>query len=154
MNKSALIKKIIGHLSDELALYHKAARAAHDEATHEQSKAENKYDTRGLEASYLAAGQAELVEELEWALGKFDAVSFAAIPSGGEIAPGALVLVQTDLGRAAYLLAPAGGGAEVVVPGGTTVTVLGPEAPLRHQLLGRVAGASLERPRLRILEVL
>jgi len=154
MEKAEVIRLVRAYLAEQHARAVAAVAGAREAATGDDTRAENKYDTRGLEASYLAAGQAELVEELEWALGKFDAVSFAAIPSGGEIAPGALVLVQTDLGRAAYLLAPAGGGAEVVVPGGATVTVLGPEAPLRHQLLGRVAGASLERPRLRILEVL
>ena len=64
MNKSALIKKIVEHLSAELALYHKAARATHAEATHEQSKPENKYDTRGLEASYLARGQSRQAAEI------------------------------------------------------------------------------------------
>lgn len=56
MDKRALIKKIVAQLEAELALLTKAARSAHAEATHESSKAENKYDTRGLEASYLARG--------------------------------------------------------------------------------------------------
>ena len=57
MNKRALIKKIVARLTDELEVYFRAAHASRAEATHEQSKAENKYDTRGLEASYLAHGQ-------------------------------------------------------------------------------------------------
>ena len=59
VKKEAVVKKIIERLQADLELYFKAARAAHFEATHEQSKAENKYDTRGLEASYLARGQSK-----------------------------------------------------------------------------------------------
>ena len=59
MNKRAIIKKIIAKLTGELEVYFRAAQYARDEATHEQNKAENKYDTRGLEASYLARGQSK-----------------------------------------------------------------------------------------------
>ena len=55
MNKRTLIKKIIGRLTEELEIYFRAARASRTEATHESSKAENKYDTRGLEASLPGA---------------------------------------------------------------------------------------------------
>ena len=41
-----------------------ATSMARDEATHGESRAENKYDTRALEASYLAAGQGQRIEEL------------------------------------------------------------------------------------------
>ena len=58
MEKSRLIKQIVASLSQSLGVLEKAARASHAEATHESSKAESKYDTRGLEAAYLAGGQA------------------------------------------------------------------------------------------------
>src|SRR4051812_31278987 len=57
MTKEELVKAIIAKLNHNLGILERAARAAHAEATHESSKAENKYDTRGLEASYLAGGQ-------------------------------------------------------------------------------------------------
>ena len=47
MNKRALIRKIVAQLTSDLETYVRAARAAHAEATHEQSKAENKYETEG-----------------------------------------------------------------------------------------------------------
>ena len=72
MNKEALIKKIVARLREELEAYFNAARTAHEEATHEQSKAENKYDTRGLEASYLAHGQSRQAAELEAAIATFE----------------------------------------------------------------------------------
>jgi len=60
MNKRAIIKKIIARLTDELEIYFRAAKFSRAEATHESSKAESKYDTRGLEASHLARGHDEV----------------------------------------------------------------------------------------------
>ena len=42
-----------------------AAKQAHDAAINEESVAENKYDTFGLEASYLAHGQSQRVLECQ-----------------------------------------------------------------------------------------
>ena len=64
MNKAQLIKQIIANLTESLGVLEKAARASHAEATHESSKAESKYDTRGLEAAYLAGGQARQAKEI------------------------------------------------------------------------------------------
>src|SRR5215813_6337794 len=64
MNKRVVIKKIIGGLEEKLETLSRAAHASHMEATHESSKAESKYDTRGLEASYLAGGQARQTKEI------------------------------------------------------------------------------------------
>jgi len=51
IKKQELLWRIVEALHNNLAVLDKAARAAHAEATHESSKAENKYDTRGLEAA-------------------------------------------------------------------------------------------------------
>ena len=61
MNKRALVKKIIAQLQKELESYTRAARTAHAEATDPQNKAENKYDTRGLESAYLASAQSRQI---------------------------------------------------------------------------------------------
>ena len=65
MNKSEVIRKIIEALRSEFETYIRAAKFSYAEATAEENRAENKYDTRGLEASYLAAGQANKVAEIE-----------------------------------------------------------------------------------------
>jgi hypothetical protein len=43
-----LIKQIIASLTESLELLEKAARASHEEAIHESSRAESKYDTGRL----------------------------------------------------------------------------------------------------------
>jgi len=80
MNKRVLIKKIVARLTEELEVYFRAARASRAEATHEQSKAENKYDTRGLEASYLARGQSRQAAEIQDAIAAFE--STEKVPEG------------------------------------------------------------------------
>ncbi len=64
MDKAQLIRRIVSSLSESFAALENAARASHAEATHESSKAESKYDTRGLEAAYLAGGQARQAKEI------------------------------------------------------------------------------------------
>jgi len=71
MNKRAIIQKITAKLVSELEVYFRAAQFSRAEATHESNKPENKYDTRGLEASYLARGQSKQAAELEAAIAEY-----------------------------------------------------------------------------------
>lgn len=56
--KSELLELIRAELRARLDRLAKAAMDAHAAATDPGSKAESKYDTRSLEESYLATGQA------------------------------------------------------------------------------------------------
>ena len=96
MNKRALIKKIVARLADELEVYFRAARASRAEATHEQSKAENKYDTRGLEASYLARGQSRQAVEIQAAIAAFETLDARQFGAGEPIDVGAFVELAFD----------------------------------------------------------
>ncbi|MCC2679989.1 MAG: hypothetical protein K0R29_2565, partial [Pseudobdellovibrio sp.] len=51
MKKALLFQALTAELTKNLELALTAAQATYDIATHEDNKAENKYDTRGLEAS-------------------------------------------------------------------------------------------------------
>src|SRR3989344_7944608 len=68
MDKFLLQKQELERLAEDLVQAEQAMRAAHETATHEEKIAENKYDTLGLEAAYLAAGQAKRVEEIKQSL--------------------------------------------------------------------------------------
>lgn len=143
MNKRALIEKIIKQLTSDLEGYLRAARAAHAEATHEQSRAENKYDTRGLEASYLARGQSKQAAEIEAAMeafGKLDARVFAP---GEPAALGALVELEGAGERTIYFIGPKAGGTEVMHQK-REVLVITPASPLGEQIMGRKQGEFLQ----------
>ena len=144
MNKRALIQKIVVKLTSELDVYFRAAQASRAEATHEQSKAESKYDTRGLEASYLACGQSKQAAELEMAIaefGKLDARKFAA---GEGISVGALVELEIVGERLFYFIGPRAGGTEVVLDK-HEILVITPQSPLGAQLMEKTQG---DRPQL------
>ena len=57
INKSSLVDHIKKQLTEDFEILKAAALATYEDATHEESKPENEYDTRGLEASYLAGAQ-------------------------------------------------------------------------------------------------
>jgi transcription elongation GreA/GreB family factor len=143
MNKKALIRKITARLAGELELYAKAARAAHAEATHEQSRAENKYDTRGLEASYLARGQSRQAAETEQALEQFEKLTPRDFGPEDPIDVGALVELENARERMICFLGPRAGGTEITHER-REVIVITPQSPLGQQLLGRKQGENLQ----------
>src|SRR5471032_410255 len=110
MNKRALIKKIIARLTDELEVYFRAAQFSRAEATHESSKAESKYDTRGLEASYLARGQSKQAAELEAAIAEYQKLGVKKFAEGDAINIGALVELEHGGESSIYFVGPRAGG--------------------------------------------
>ena len=131
-------------MTDELAIYLRAANASRAEATHEQNKAEDKYDTRGLEASYLARGQSRQAAEIESAIAEFEKLAARKLGDGEAIDPGALVELETGGERAFYFIGPRAGGTEVIHEN-KEILVITPQSPLGEQLLGRKQG---DRPQL------
>ncbi len=143
MNKRALIKKIVAQLTDELEVYFRAARASRAEATHEQSKAENKYDTRGLEASYLARGQSKQAAEIQSAIAAFEKLDARKFGVGNPIDVGAFVELELNGEKTAYFMGPRAGGTQVLHDK-REVLVITPQSPLGEQLLGRKQGDVLK----------
>ena len=139
MNKKALVEKIIAQLRGEAELYAKAARAAHAEATHESSKAENKYDTRGLEASYLAQGQSKQAAETAQAVHEFASLFPRNFKEGDTIDVSAFVELKSRNQSAFYFVGPRAGGTEVFEDG-KEILVITPQSPLGSQLIGKKQG--------------
>lgn len=139
MNKRALLKKILSKLQDELESYTRAARAAHAEATDPQSKAENKYDTRGLEAAYLAGAQSRQAAETQNAIEAFQKMALKEFKPTDPIDLSAFVEVETRGDQMYFFIGPSKGGLEID-HSNKEVTVITPQAPLGEQLVGRKAG--------------
>ncbi len=150
--KSALLDQIRSELRASLERLSKAAMEAHAAATDPGSKAEGKYDTRSLEASYLAVGQAKQVDELAEAVRIFDALTLPDFEYGEPIDAGALVEIGMSGESSFFLLVPASGG-RVVNHQGLEITLLTPASPLYQKLLGLRTGDTLDDPPLEVLEV-
>ena len=114
-----------------------------DGATHEENKPENDKDTRALEQSYLARGQAQRVVELQSAVNQLKAMELRDFSSGVPIALGALVSVEDDRETVQYFLAPAGGGLRLPLAG-REVRVVTPQSPIGQALIGKRQGDDLD----------
>ena len=104
------MERIIEALHDSLAVLEKAARAAHAEATHESSKAENKYDTRGLEAAYLAGGQARQAREILDSIKVYGSLLVKEFGATDPIDLSAVVELETERAIGRYFIVPRSGG--------------------------------------------
>lgn len=143
MKKRLVIQKIIEALQSEMETYVRAAKFSHAEATAEENRAENKYDTRGLEASYLAAGQANKIVEIEESIAAFDALRGRKLNKAEGIDVGSLIEISHDGERAHYFIGPSAGGIEIKTRG-TEVLVITPQSPLGSQLKGAKQGAKIK----------
>jgi transcription elongation GreA/GreB family factor len=133
IDKTALQAELVAQLATTLEGAERAHAAAIEGATHTEARAENPKDTRGLEQSYLARGQAQRVAELSAGVAAVAALAVRGFAETEAIALGALVTVSDDGERKQLFIAPHGGGS--VLAGG--VQVVTPSSPLGRALLGK-----------------
>lgn len=144
MNKHAVHQLVIDKLRIDLDIAERAAQTAYETATHEENIAENKYDTLGLEASYLAAGQARRVEEIRQSLTLCQNMRLRAYDEKRGIEVGALLGLEDENGREQWLfLAPDAAGLKVDMVG-QLITVITPRSPLGKSLLGKFDGDEVD----------
>ena len=152
MGKRSVIAEVVRRLRERHDRMLAAGRSSEDYATDDESRAEDKYDTRGLEASYLAAGQARQVAELAESIQILEDWSPADFPEGSAIGLGALVEAEVDGVLAFFLMAPAGGGT-VATYLGCELTVLTMDSPLARSMAGRRTGDAVDGGRLMVYGV-
>ena len=140
MDKKKLLRLITEKLAADLEVAVCAAQTAHETATHEENVAENKYDTLGLEAAYLAAGQSRRVEEIRQALGLYRNLVLRDFDEEQGIQLTALVtLLNADGSRRTVFLGPEAAGLKIDCEG-REVLVITPRSPLGQSLIGRHPG--------------
>jgi transcription elongation GreA/GreB family factor len=143
--KRALLAGLLAHVEGEIVTMRKAAYDAAHAATHEEAKPENDKDTRALEASYLAAGQAERVRELETAAKVLAGLELKDIGKTTPICASAVITLEDDEGtRTMFFMSPHGGGVRLELDGARSVQVVTPQSPLGKALLGRTHGDVIE----------
>ncbi|MFS8069704.1 MAG: transcription elongation factor GreAB, partial [Byssovorax sp.] len=94
MDKRALIQELIAVARSEMAVLDRAARAAREAATHEESRPENDKDTRAIEASYLAGAQADRIRDIERVINGLEFLPLRPFAATDPIASAALVEVD------------------------------------------------------------
>lgn len=140
MDKFLLQQAVLDRLAQDLQQTEQAARAAHETATHEENIAENKYDTLGLEAAYLATGQARRAEAVRQAMARWRQFRPRPFDAARGVEVGALVcLVDADGHQQLLFLGPDGGSMKLVLEA-QEVQVISSDAPLARALLGKGEG--------------
>lgn len=139
--KEALRDELIATLVANLTVLERSHQAAIEGATHAEAKPESDKDTRGLEQSYLARGQALRIEELRNALIELKQMPLHTFKEGEPISLGALVFAEENDVERVYFLAPYGGGTTVA---GGAVQVVTPRSPLGEALIEKTDGDDCE----------
>jgi transcription elongation GreA/GreB family factor len=143
MNKKALIDTLRERLARELDSARRVATETAAAANHPEARPENDKDTRKIELSYLAAGQAARAQELESQLALLAAIPVRDFEATEPLEAGAIVELEVAGKLQRVFLLPAGGGQKLTAEGGE-VSVVTPQSPLGSELLGKRVGDAFE----------
>lgn len=117
-NKIAIVDAIIQQLKLRLNAAVEAANQAHETATHSEAVARSKYETFGLEASYLAHGQTRRVEECEGDLKSFTSLHLLTFDEHSSIGLSSMVTLEDAKGVSrCCFIGPGGGGVKIQLTG-------------------------------------
>lgn len=140
-NKNELLKELILILEKNLQTLIESSRFAKEAATGEEAKAENKYDTRGLEASYLAGAQSKRTIELQEVIYRLQNLKVKTFREDDPIASSAIVKLKDENNKTkTVFLLPVAGGIDLT----GRIQTLAVYAPLAQSLLDKVVGDSIE----------
>ena len=139
MKKTEIKDLIIQTLTKDFEALVATANEAKDAATNPESKAENKYDTRGLEASYLAGAQAKRADELRTVIDKLGKLAIDdSVKRPIELT--SLVEVEDHEGKQKiFFILPYGGGTKLSYKN-KEIFVISAVSPVGKSLLGLDVG--------------
>lgn len=140
--KKRVIDELVAQLEKEKLVYERISAQARLDAIDGEMKQEGKYDTRAIEASYLAGAQQRRLEEIILEIQNLKLLEISAAMSS--VAVGALVKVEgADSAQKWYFISPSSGGAELSV--GAEVKVVSVKSPIGQALVGLVPGEEPQR---------
>jgi transcription elongation GreA/GreB family factor len=143
MTKKDIHQRFIDQLSSELESITAAARKTYATATSAEHRADNKYDTFKLEASFLSRGLAKRVADLTQALESLRMLPLKKLRDTSPIRLGALVRLKGGDGATRHLLFGTAAGGETIMVEGEEVTIVTSGSPLGQAVLGKVAGDTI-----------
>jgi len=144
MRKTRIFKLIIEQITHDQNILFTAAKTAHAASIHEENIPDNKYDTLGLEASYVAQGQANRAQEIKLALETFKQLTLQSFDEDSEIRLTALVMLRADDGSVKHVfIGPREGGLKVIDQD-CEIMVITPGSPLGKSLIGKRCGDRIE----------
>lgn len=156
-DKNKILDAFLRELERELNTLIEAAFEAKEAATSEEARAENEYDTRGLEASYLAGAQSKRAGELRDFINQLKKIKIRSYRESDEIEATALIEIEIDgEEKKWFFMVPQEGGAKVTIDG-LSILLISPESPLGQEIYGKRVGDAFEfetRGQLREYEII
>jgi transcription elongation GreA/GreB family factor len=140
IDKERVLSELLKILDTELAEAQAAANSARALATQDDLKSEGKYDTRAIEASYLAGAQQKRVDEIKIDIQMLEELDLT--PSS-TVQLGSLVLIEHKGVKRFYFITSTSGGTMLSVDN-QTVLVISVFSPLGNEALSLGVGDSFE----------
>jgi transcription elongation GreA/GreB family factor len=153
MDKAQFFQCLLVTLREEALHAVNASKDAAEYATNEESRAESQWDTQGLEASYLAAGQASQARQWADAIEELQSEREDLLKPNTQVSLGALFSCDFGDSVESFFFAGTAGGQTISMED-QKVTVITAQSPLAGRLLGRKAGDSFQLPNGSIGQVL
>ena len=142
-HKKDIKSLVLGQLKDQQAILFKAVQTAAEATTHTEAKQEGKYDTRAIEASYLAGAQAERLADLDQKIATLERLPVTG-NQGAKVKITSLICVEDeDSEKRWYMILPGAAGINITLHS-TDVTILSPESKLGTELLGKSLDEEVE----------
>jgi len=136
LDKQTALQCMIEQLSSDLLMLEQAVALARDTATHADCQGSSRYETMGLEASYLAQGQGTRLLEVERSLKYFKKLTVNACTAEVVLSSMLLLADEQDHQQMLWIASEAGG--LKVQCGETEITVITPRSPLGSALMGKI----------------
>lgn len=137
LDKNAMLVELVEALDARSKELGDRARKTAAGATHEESRPENDKDTRAIEASYLARGQAERVAAARAEVQLLQSLRCRQFSDEQPISATALVRIEADDGLQRLLFLLPGAGGERLETAAGTIQIVTPSSPLGRGLLSR-----------------
>lgn len=141
IDKKKIVEVLVSKLQNELSEIEAAAKSAKDLATGPESKSEGKYDTRAIEAGYLAGAQAKRVEEIKLDIQMLEELDISTIANKLQL--GTLGLIEYNQQERLYFISSTSGGSILNIDG-QSVLVISVFSPIGDSALGHGKGDIFE----------
>lgn len=145
MNKTRFFNALLDTLRQEVRLSLNASKDAAEYATDEESRADSQWDTQGLEASYLAAGQAGQARQWAEAIEALQSEREALLQPKDRVTLGALFHCELGGSEEVFFFAGVAGGQTISMEN-MEVTVITSHSALAGRVRGLTAGERFYLP--------
>ncbi len=137
ISKGLIKEQLIDALETKILAAKKAYEESKSYAQEDDLKSESKWDTRSIEASYLASAQEKRVRELEQDLRLLKSLDIRGFEPDEEITVGAIVKLEEQ--DKLYFITPVTGGQTFKIRG-HEIQIISTKSPMGQALLGLMEG--------------